>query len=65
METIRFIFIGEFFDKENFIRLSRLLPVPEINIAVFTFLRPINFTIKFKFFITFGYFSNDIRLISF
>ena len=38
------------FFKENFIKLSKLLPLPEINTAVLIFLGPINFTIQFYFF---------------
>ena len=47
LETIKLILIGDFFNKENLIKLFRLLPVPEMKTAVFTFLKPINFTIYF------------------
>ena len=44
--------IGEIFFLENFIRFSKLLPLPEIKTAVLVFLRPINFFIQFNFVFT-------------
>ena len=42
LEIIKFIDIGDFFNFENFISDSKLLPVPEIKTAVFIFLDPVN-----------------------
>ena len=44
-ETIKSIKIGDFLAFENFIKLCKLLPLPEINTAVLIFLRPVNFFI--------------------
>ena len=50
LETIRLIFIGDFLDKENLIRFFKLLPVPEIKIAVFIFLTQLIFSWNFILF---------------
>ena len=48
-EITKLIEIGVFFILENLIRFLKLLPVPEIKIAVFNLLRPVNCSTKFNF----------------
>ena len=60
LEKIKSIDIGEFFNLENFIKFFKLLPVPDMKTAVLIFLRPVNFTIKFNFIFSCGYFSDNV-----
>ena len=39
------IFTGDFFECENFIRLFKLLPLPDIKTAVPNLFEPVNFFI--------------------
>ena len=64
-ETTKTTFIGDFFLNENFIRFLKLLPVPDMKIAVLSFLGPTDLAIQSHFIRSSRYFTDNIRLIIF